>query len=235
MFSNRAFVMVFAAGLQAAALFSSSSAFAVVAPVALAPGATVSSIPNGGSSYVGDEGTVPFDHTVTFDFDNGLLSGTLRERVIEYTQTNVYHPYGGLYFDYEITLTSGNVTGFSVPGYSPFEVAVKECGISSCGGSGANGVSAESASRSSDGNLITFSFDGDLIGGTHSANLQVLTNAHSFADPFATLVDNGTNFYVPVITPVPEPSTWAMMLLGFAGIGFMAYRRKHSGPRIRLA
>jgi hypothetical protein len=26
---------------------------------------------------------------------------------------------------------------------------------------------------------------------------------------------------------VPEPSTWAMMLLGFAGIGFMAYRRKN--------
>jgi hypothetical protein len=25
---------------------------------------------------------------------------------------------------------------------------------------------------------------------------------------------------------VPEPSTWAMMVLGFAGIGFMAYRRK---------
>jgi hypothetical protein len=25
---------------------------------------------------------------------------------------------------------------------------------------------------------------------------------------------------------VPEPSTWAMLLLGFAGIGFMAYRRK---------
>lgn len=24
----------------------------------------------------------------------------------------------------------------------------------------------------------------------------------------------------------PEPSTWAMMLLGFAGVGFMAYRRK---------
>jgi hypothetical protein len=25
---------------------------------------------------------------------------------------------------------------------------------------------------------------------------------------------------------VPEPSTWAMMLLGFVGVGFMAYRRK---------
>jgi hypothetical protein len=28
------------------------------------------------------------------------------------------------------------------------------------------------------------------------------------------------------IANVPEPSTWAMMVLGFAGIGFMAYRRK---------
>jgi hypothetical protein len=29
------------------------------------------------------------------------------------------------------------------------------------------------------------------------------------------------------LSAVPEPSTWAMMLLGFAGIGFMAYRRKN--------
>jgi hypothetical protein len=28
------------------------------------------------------------------------------------------------------------------------------------------------------------------------------------------------------VSTVPEPSTWAMMLLGFAGLGFMAYRRK---------
>ena len=26
---------------------------------------------------------------------------------------------------------------------------------------------------------------------------------------------------------VPEPSTWAMMILGFAGLGFRAYRRKN--------
>ena len=25
---------------------------------------------------------------------------------------------------------------------------------------------------------------------------------------------------------VPEPSTWAMMVLGFAGVGFMIYRRR---------
>jgi hypothetical protein len=31
------------------------------------------------------------------------------------------------------------------------------------------------------------------------------------------------------VSAVPEPSTWAMMLLGFAGVGFMAYRRRHRG------
>jgi PEP-CTERM motif len=36
------------------------------------------------------------------------------------------------------------------------------------------------------------------------------------------------------VTPVPEPSTWAMLILGFAGIGFMAYRRKSQG-HFRLA
>jgi hypothetical protein len=30
------------------------------------------------------------------------------------------------------------------------------------------------------------------------------------------------------VTAVPEASTWAMLILGFAGVGFMAYRRKSS-------
>jgi hypothetical protein len=35
-------------------------------------------------------------------------------------------------------------------------------------------------------------------------------------------------------TDVPEPSTWAMMILGFFGVGFLAYRRK-SKVELRLA
>jgi hypothetical protein len=31
---------------------------------------------------------------------------------------------------------------------------------------------------------------------------------------------------LPLVDGVPEPSTWAMMILGFMGVGFMAYRRK---------
>jgi PEP-CTERM motif len=36
------------------------------------------------------------------------------------------------------------------------------------------------------------------------------------------------------VSPVPEPSTWAMMILGFASVGFLAYRRK-AKPNFRLA
>jgi PEP-CTERM motif len=33
-------------------------------------------------------------------------------------------------------------------------------------------------------------------------------------------------FGEPTIAAVPEPSTWAMMIVGFAGVGLMAFRRK---------
>ena len=36
------------------------------------------------------------------------------------------------------------------------------------------------------------------------------------------------------VSAVPEPSTWAMMILGFFGLGFMSYRRKLSGRALRI-
>jgi hypothetical protein len=41
-------------------------------------------------------------------------------------------------------------------------------------------------------------------------------------------------FKASFASAVPEPSTWAMLLLGFAGIGLMAYRRK-SKPALMAA
>jgi hypothetical protein len=37
------------------------------------------------------------------------------------------------------------------------------------------------------------------------------------------------------VSAVPEPSTWAMLLIGFAGVGFMAYRRKQNGVALTVA
>jgi outer membrane lipase/esterase len=37
------------------------------------------------------------------------------------------------------------------------------------------------------------------------------------------------------VAAVPEPSTWAMMILGFAGVGFMAYRRRNQSSALAVA
>lgn len=37
------------------------------------------------------------------------------------------------------------------------------------------------------------------------------------------------------VSAVPEPSTWAMMMLGFAGVGFIAYRRSRKNNGVALA
>jgi hypothetical protein len=44
-------------------------------------------------------------------------------------------------------------------------------------------------------------------------------------------IDNGTF----AVAAVPESSTWAMMILGFAGVGFMAYRRKRDSSAFATA
>ncbi len=44
-----------------------------------------------------------------------------------------------------------------------------------------------------------------------------------------TVSEVGGGFGFTYNTSVPEPSTWAMMLLGFAGLGFAGYRRARAG------
>ena len=53
-------------------------------------------------------------------------------------------------------------------------------------------------------------------------NLSLLSNTVSQTNPTFTAA-------------VPEPSTWAMMILGFCGVGFMAYRRKQHGSALSVA
>ena len=71
-------------------------------------------------------------------------------------------------------------------------------------------------------------------------------------DPTATGIGVGTSYFGgdassitfgettltdTVTAAVPEPSTWAMMVLGFAGVGFLSYRRtrRNGGLTLRLA
>jgi hypothetical protein len=53
---------------------------------------------------------------------------------------------------------------------------------------------------------------------------------------YYTPVDDPTSGTITEVAAVPEPSTWAMMILGFVGIGFMGFRRKgKSASALRAA
>jgi hypothetical protein len=70
-----------------------------------------------------------------------------------------------------------------------------------------------------------FSFDG---GGSFdfTVNDVSLTAGHNIAV---------SGQIISQIAAVPEPSTWAMMILGFAGVGFMAYRRSRKSSAMALS
>jgi choice-of-anchor C domain-containing protein len=86
------------------------------------------------------------------------------------------------------------------------------------------------------GNALTgFSFNTQAAGNTHDNMMYVLeTLDFSVTGPSTTLSFQSVDSDIPYgaviggvsITAVPEPSTWAMVILGFAGMGFVAYRRK---------
>jgi PEP-CTERM motif len=237
--SARRYLLIAAVAFQASALFA-QSAGADVVPSVLSPSGTVNPVPDGGSG-TNYTSIVPFPENISFDFSaSGGPTGVLHENIVQWNIQDIYHPYalGSLGFNFKILLTSGTVTDFTVGGFSGYDVSVKQCSVVGCEGitttTGA-GIAATSASRSADGNDITYFFTG-LSDTNHSGNLQIFTDATSFVDELVSLQDaNGHTFSIDAAGPapaVPEPSTWAMMILGFAGIGFMAYRRKSKAALI---
>ena len=96
----------------------------------------------------------------------------------------------------------------------------------------------------SDSSTFDFSYRGDLLLGVIDGDFSVIINgvqvlAEEFVDDGVinlgssfgpkidlTIVSYGGEFILG--GAVPEPSTWAMMLLGFAGLGYAGYRRASS-------
>ena len=71
---------------------------------------------------------------------------------------------------------------------------------------------------------IDFPHDGFSHPGSGDAAASFSMTTASMVSMFVAEVNMIT------ISAIPEPSSWAMMLIGFAGIGLMAYRRRHRGP-----
>jgi hypothetical protein len=96
-----------------------------------------------------------------------------------------------------------------------------------------------------------FSFRGDLILGVIEGSdfditvngVQVFTGGSATDTVFDLGSDFGPNIDLTVsgfaivaiggvVEAVPEPSTWAMMLLGFAGLGFVGYRTQRGSATL---
>jgi len=73
---------------------------------------------------------------------------------------------------------------------------------------------------------VALSSTGNVVFGNEGNGLVMfsgLIDSISWTNPAA---ENYYAFTVGSVGAVPEASTWAMMILGFAGVGFMAYRRR---------
>ena len=113
---------------------------------------------------------------------------------------------------------------------------------------GGNAVTLLAPGTGGSDNLL-FPIGTSFTGGTSVLDLDTsgiavsttLGDYHIFGDgsPFSIGTVSGNDIFeigpggfgvgTLAVSAVPEPSTWAMMILGFCGIGFMAYRRKQNG------
>jgi hypothetical protein len=97
-------------------------------------------------------------------------------------------------------------------------------------------------STTSDGTVGSYRLGGNTRIHTETIHLSDLANdLADFGFTFRIRVDrpdegvriDNVSLTGDLIAPsVPEPSTWAMMTLGFAGVGFMAYRRRRQAAAI---
>jgi hypothetical protein len=70
-------------------------------------------------------------------------------------------------------------------------------------------------------------------------NLSLTAVLDSFFAPtvgFERVFASGVSGGASLVTPaVPEPSTWAMMILGFCGLGFLAHHRRNQTTALTAA
>ena len=68
-----------------------------------------------------------------------------------------------------------------------------------------------------------------LLGGVGGPSWECIGFSCPASDQIRYVLDAEVNV-VGTASAVPEPSTWAMMIVGFLGIGLMAYRRRAGAP-----
>lgn len=90
------------------------------------------------------------------------------------------------------------------------------------------------------GNQVGAPANGDQADGNQNRYVNIVSNSSSTDFDTIKFVTGSPAFEADnfaLTAAVPEASTWAMMVLGFLGLGFVGYRKssKSAGPAFRLA
>jgi hypothetical protein len=218
---------------NAAGLILSAAVLCVMPSLA---NATVYTLTVDGSSSGGDLGSGPYG-TISVTQDANGTSLDITETLnagFEFHGGNPNHPALAFSLTGDPTITiSGLTAGFSSsslntqPSTPPFNAGFDyQITCPSCAGYivPPGGITALSFVVSDSGTL------------TPSSLSSIVYNGQNIFFSTDIVISNGNtgNTGATLASAVPEPSTWAMMILGFAGLGFMAYRRK-SKPALMAA
>jgi hypothetical protein len=168
----------------------------------------------------------------TFVSDLGDFSGSYKEFLLR------GNSFGANDLTWYIEVTNDDVAGNSdinsvtASSFKGFDTDVGYCITSGAGVCGNEGtVLPTSVHRSSTGSAVDFTVD-IPADGSESDWLMIETNANKWTAGHLSIQNDG-NATVSAFAPtVPETSTWAMMLLGFAGLGYAGLRTRKTSPSI---
>jgi hypothetical protein len=202
---------------------------ALLASMAMAPGAYAAVI------FSDNFDSTP-DQLNQFSFSNWTVTAGSVDVIGNSPTPNFYnfYPGQGNYVDLNgSTDQNGQLSSKTVFGAGTYTLSFLLGG--STGGAG--GVDSSSKTT-----LITL--------GSFSASITLAPNAGLTSDSFTFSTTGGNLVFTSLaggnpnvgnildnvqVSAVPELATWAMMLLGFAGIGFVAYRRTRNGLRSEMS
>ena len=88
--------------------------------------------------------------------------------------------------------------------------------------------------RNSVGDTIGFNYVFGLDKGKTTEFLAIDTNAKLFTIGSLSVIDSKTFDLTAFAPGIPEPSTWALLGIGFAGFGLVGMSKRRKGSRYAL-